>query len=463
MKHTSLLLLLSVCAGACATKGRHIPESVPATRLFGANHAALYEIANPAKARRLPAETDDLRINAAASAGYELGEVDQFINGIDNLQSELRANARRLSLASYIDQYGLDTDAIANAVVADINARAIDVVNRQIALITANSSYVLAHGSIGEPVQVVQHALGGSLEFGMNLTAASNLLAVGDPLKPYTLGELEDRIVQALSSGQPSVNYLLPDTDTAVLVRSAIVDEMSLGYSRPALVHRAGQLVVGIRANYFKVKLARYAKRLRDIASNESTKNLLDDYSDDDARYTGALGLDSAVLWVTPRYRVGAIVNNINQPEFHYNKVDTSAYSGSAVPQQLNADRTWRMNTQLHLEGAVYSVDQQWTLGTSVDGNAAEDPLGHAYQWVSAGAAYTPRYGWFPGLRVGYHANTRGSEIRYLTTGLTLFQAVSLDMTRSLDSVYIERNEAVAFHGRVPRSIMLNLRLELAI
>lgn len=463
MKHPSLLLLLVGCANACATSGFDAPKYKVSDRMFVVGDAALYGIENPATSRRFSTDDSRFHFNVAASAGYELGQVDHFINGIDNLQTELNENTRHLSLASYIKKYGLDGKAIADAVVADLNSKAISVINRQIALITADSSYVLAHGSLGQPVQVMQNAWGGQLVFGSRLSAASNLLAVGDPLKPYTLSELEQKIMQALTSAHPSVNYLLPETDTAVLVRNAIIDELSLAYSRAALDYATGEIFVGLRVHYYQVKLSRYAKRLRDYGSAESSKDLLDHYSDNDASYSRDVGVDVGVSWVTSRYRVGAILNNINQPEFQYNKVGTAAYSGTAVPQRLNEDRTWKLNAQLRLEAAVRSLDEQWSLGTAVDANAAEDPLGHDYQWVSAGTAYTPRTGWFPGLRAAYQTNTSGSKLRYVTTGLTLFNTLSFDMTRSIDTVYLEKNGAVEFHGRYPRSVIYNLLLDIVI
>lgn len=463
MNQPSLLILLLVCANAGATSGFDAPESRETGLRVLPHSSALYDMANPAISRRLPANDHDLRIDVAASAAYELGDVENFINRIDDLQSELRSNTRVLTLESYINRYGSDVEAIANAVVADFNSQVIGAVNRQIALVSNDSIYGLVRGSFGSPINVVQHVLGGSIVFGTNLTAASKLLVLGDELKPYTLNNLVDKIVQVLSSPDPSVDFLLPDTDTAILVRSAIIDEMSLSFSRRAWQRPGGQLFVEARANYYNVKLSRFAKRLRDYASNESSKNLLDDYSDDDASYNSAFGLDTGMLWVTNHYRVGAAINNINQPEFHYNKIDTSGYSGTAVPRDLNEDRTWRMNVQLRLEGAAYSLNQHWSLGTSIDANSVEDALGHKYQWLSAGVAYNHSSGWVPELRASYHANTRGSKIHYVTTGLTLFDAVSFDIASSVDSIYIEKNDAVSFHGRAARSMIYRLRLEFVI
>lgn len=463
MKQPSLLMLLSICASACATSGRHVPESALSDGLFNANHTALVERANPATSSRAPSSRNHYRLGFFASGGYELGHVDDFINRIDDLESELKANARHFSLSSYINQYGYDGVAIANAVVADLNVRVIDVVNRQISLITTDSSYATVFGSLSVPVRFSQPALGGSVDFSSSVTAARDLWAVGDPLEPYSLSGLEDDVTQALTSDQPSVTYLLPDTDTTLLVRTAIVDTLSLGFSRSIGDFSTGQLLMGMRSNYYKVKLSRYAKRMTDFAREELSNEYQNTYSDDNAIFRGAPGLDVGVSWITRRLRVGAMLNNVNQPRFQYNLVDAADYSDAAVPQRLNENRTWTMKSQLRFEGGLNTLDRTWSLGTTVDGNAVEDPLGHEYRWFSAGAAYTPRSTWVPAMRVKYLANTVGSEIRYVTTGFTLFNCVSLDMTRSLDSVYIEKNDAVEYSGRAPRSLIYSLRVELGI
>ncbi len=463
MKTTSLLIAVSICASGCATQGVFSSHRTPDESLLATTPVALIDLRNPATPRQIPSGDHHYRISMHASGGYELGEVADFINRIDDLEAELTRGTRNLSLNSYFDQFGTDGLAIANAVVADLNTHIIDVVNRQIDLLTTRSSYATAFGSLDAPVQFAQPGMGGVFDFRTGVTSARDVWAVGDPLQEYTLVDLEQRVTDAINSAEPSLDYLLPENDTAVLVRTAIVNTLSLGYSRPMMDLGLGQVIVGVRGNYYKAEMTRYAKRLTDFVREELSIEYQNEYSDDNGHFASAFGTDVGIAWIAPQMRLGAMINNVNESKFTYRRVEETEFSGSAVPNLLNANRTWKLQRQLRLEGGLNSLDRQWSLGTTVDGNTVEDPLGHEYRWFSAGAAYSPRGSWLPGLRLRYHANTVGSETRYITTGFTLFNSVSLDMTRSLDSVYIEENDAVSYHGSAPRSLIYSLRIELGI
>jgi hypothetical protein len=112
------------------------------------------------------------------------------------------------------------------------------------------------------------------------------------------------------------------------------------------------------------------------------------------------------------------------------------------------------MTRQLHLEGAVFTESQNWVVAVGLDVNAVEDPTGNEYKWATISAGYATDSWWIPGFRVGYRANMAGTELSYLTGGLTLFKTVNLDLAYGLDSVEIDGESA-------PRSFMLNLGFEL--
>lgn len=460
MKHPSLIIMLSICAGGCAGPGVFSSCRAADDPLLTATRFATIDLGNPARVRPVPPGKHRYRFTMDSAVGYELGNVDDFINRIDDLETELKRGTHNLSLESYLDQYGLDGPAIANAVVSDVNTHIIDVVNRQIDLLATRSSYATAFGSFDAPIQFAQPGLGGVFDFRTGITSSRDVWAIGDPLKHYTLPDLEQRVLDAIGSSDPSLDVLLPESDTTLLMRTAIVSTLSLGYSRALQEVGAGQLYAGVRGNYYTAELTRYSRRLTDFVRDELSIEYQNTYLDDHGRRSAAFGVDAGIAWITPHGRLGAMINNVNESRFSYREVDTSEFSGTTVPQQLNADRTWTMKRQLRVEGSLHTRDREWNVGTTVDGNTVEDPLGHEYRWISAGAAYSPRNRIVPGMRMRYHANTAGSETRYVTTGFTLFEVVSLDMTRSLDSVYFEENDAVPYRGRAPRSQIYSLRIE---
>lgn len=395
--------------------------------------------------------------------GYEIGKVDDFLNQLDDTQAELDNQARSLD-AALIQQLILDGTIDPNGTPAEIaqdiasylNSTTIATINEQIALLANKNSYFSAFGSLNVPISIAHKAFGGSITFNAGASAVSNLVAVDDPI---VLAGTD--IVVGGTSPNYTIDYTIPDSDTSIFIRGAAVMEISLGYSHTVYMSDAGQLFAGLRGNYYKVGLTRYPKRLVDFASDESSEDAFDDYSDDDYEESTGFGVDAGVIWASQHYRVGATLNNINKPSFKYNDVDTSAYSSQSVIDFINSSDTYTMDTQLRLEGAVYTESTNWVLGLAIDANAVEDPLGREYQWASLSAAYATDSWWIPGARVGYRANMAGTKVSSLTAGLTLFKSVSFDMEYSLDSVNVEESDTVPFSGEVPRSFTFNLGLQL--
>jgi hypothetical protein len=113
------------------------------------------------------------------------------------------------------------------------------------------------------------------------------------------------------------------------------------------------------------------------------------------------------------------------------------------------------MKPQLEMEGAFYSESQNWILNASLDGNAVQDPVGRDFQWATLSAAYATNSWWIPGVRVGYRTNLAGSKLSYVTGGLTMFEALSLDIAYGLKSTTDNSGNSI------PRSAMINLGLQM--
>lgn len=207
-----------------------------------------------------------------------------------------------------------------------------------------------------------------------------------------------------------------------------------------------------MRAKYYEVKLVRDAQRVVTSNGAQNTFNASKSYTSG----TG-IGLDLGTLWTAKRYRLGAWVNNINGPSFKYNTIDTAAagYTNPAIISQLSADQTYKMKPQLEMEGAFYSESQNWVLNAGLDGNAVQDPVGRDFQWATLSAAYATSSWWIPGARVGYRTNLAGSKLSYVTAGLTMFKALSLDIAYGLQSITSNSGTSI------PRSAMINLGLQM--
>jgi hypothetical protein len=427
------------------------------------NQSIMSSIANPAAAAAvLGMEDSQYRFGILnIGAGYEIGNVNNLFDKIDSTKTQLTS-------ASIFTLAGLTT----GQQVADyVNSNIISNVNSLTSTLQKDgnaSIYFDGHIPL-TPFVVTRKGLGGSIVLDANASAIANISFIADPLAQLTATDGQN-ILNAASGGNGT--YTPPANDSTLLVKAAVVGEVGFGYSRSifrreapepiegeptpgafsASQLQAGDMTAGVRVKYYEVKLARDAQNQTSSSAGgaQSTLKASQTYTSS----TG-VGLDLGTLWTSKRYRLGAWVNNINSPSFKYNTIDTSTYwTQPAVIAQINADGTYKMKPQLEMEGALYSESQNWVLNGTLDGNAVQDPVGRDFQWATLSAAYATNSWWIPGARVGYRTNLAGSKLSYVTAGLTMFKALSLDVAYGLDSI--------DYQGKsYPRSAMINLGLQM--
>ncbi len=447
--------LTLVCANAYATPP-YQPSGPNLT--YGAvsnNQTIVSNVTNPAAgASVFTKEESQYRFGILSSIGfgYEFGQIDDLYNEIDNTQSQLQ-DTQNLDYQTVCA--GASTQAQCEQLVADeLNSTIIASVNRVMNAVQADgyaSGFFAGYVPV-MPLVISNKGLGGSFVLDANFSAKANMTFISDPISDITAAQAS-QIIQGgtISNGQLSYDLSSLTTDSTLLVKGGAVAELGLGYSRTLLQVEAGQLAAGFRAKYYKVGLTRVAQRLLDANGAENTFDANKDYV-----YSSGFGLDLGGLWIAKHYRFGAWVDNINKPSFKFNEIDTVAagYTDAAVVAELQKSESYEMNSQLHLEGAVFTESQNWVIALGLDANSVKDPTGAEYKWATLSAAYATDSWWIPGFRVGYRTNMAGTELSYLTGGLTLFKTVNLDLAYGLDSVEIDGEKA-------PRSFMMNLGFEL--
>jgi hypothetical protein len=76
--------------------------------------------------------------------------------------------------------------------------------------------------------------------------------------------------------------------------------------------------------------------------------------------------------------------------------------------------------------------------------------MGDDYQWASVGAGFASDSWWLPGARVGVRKNLAGTELTYITAGITVFNIVNLDLAATTQTVQV--------NGRtLPRGAIANI------
>jgi len=458
MKHTFKFAALSMlCANAFATPIYH-PAGPNLT--YGAvsnNQSIISNVTNPAAGAAVFTKEDSqyrFGILSSVGGGIEFGQVDNFYNLIDQTKQKLDT-AQTIDVASLINP--LDIPGSAQRVADKINTVLIDEVNNTMAAI-AKDGYAKLFFSGHVPLMplVISHkGLGGSFVLDANFSVVSNMKFLAGDYTQLTDNDVLQIVTAAALAGAKNIQIDLStfqnnESDSALIVKAVAVAELGFGYSRPVMKLESGELMAGFRAKYYKVGLARTAQRLLAANSAKNTFDASKDYVD-----SSGFGLDVGALWISKNYRVGGWIDNINKPSFKFNDIDVTTYTDAAVKTELSKSATYEMDAQLHLEGALYTESQNWVINVGLDANAIKDPVGNDYQWATLSAGYATDSWWIPGFRVGYRANMAGTELNYLTGGLTLFKSVTLDVAYSLDSVEVDGD-------KYPRGLMANLGVELS-
>ncbi len=250
-------------------------------------------------------------------------------------------------------------------------------------------------------------------------------------------------------------------TNTSLYVKGAVVREISAGYGREVYSGERGQLFAGATLRHYHADLSKIVVRLQD--ADDVGDTITDEYDANQESAT-AVGADLGLLWASDHYRVGLTGRNLNEPTLDYPAVGQSCGGLSGTEAQrceaaqgfgdrIDLEETWTLDAQGTVEGALYTEDQSWVVAASVDTNEVRDPVGDEFQWAAISVSTVPQIRLMPEWRFGYRENLAGSELSYVTTGLTLFRALSLDIAYGLDSVDYEDES-------YPRSFQANVGLD---
>jgi hypothetical protein len=80
--------------------------------------------------------------------------------------------------------------------------------------------------------------------------------------------------------------------------------------------------------------------------------------------------------------------------------------------------------------------------------------MGDDYQLISIGAGYASDNWWLPGARLGIRKNLRGTELTYVTAGVTVFNIVNLDLATTTETINIDGDT-------VPQGLIGNIGVQL--
>lgn len=446
-------LITMLCANAVATP---VYQPSGPNLTYGStinNQSIMSSVANPAAgATALNKEDGRYRYGIISiDGGYEIGNVSSITSQIDTTKSKLTNQTIPASVLTGSD--ASVRDYVNSQVIASIN-------NLTSTLQKDGTASLYAAGHVPfTPFVYSKNKFRGNFIFDANMSAIANASFIADPFAAITTAD----VAAIRSTG----SYTTPANDSTLLIKTAVVTELGLGYSRSILKQevtdpsggemtaaklKAGELTVGVRAKYYQARLANKAQR-QQSASAAGSQSLFK--ASQNFTTSSDIGLDVGTLWTSNRYRVGAWVSNLNTPSFKYGAIDLTGYTNPNVISQLGRTTSYEMKPQLQTEWAIFSENKSWVIHTELDANAVKDPVGRDFKWATLGAAYAINNWWVPDTRISYRKNLAGSKLSYVTAGLTFFKAISLDIAYTTNSARDNNGKSI------PRSAMINLSVQM--
>jgi F plasmid transfer operon, TraF, protein len=335
-------------------------------------------------------------------------------------------------------------------------------------LVIASKGYGKAYVTGDAPFSISTPVYGGTISVSASVSATSKVAGIADPLKidpaqiraqveaaaqlpdsaPETDFELSKDIIMSIDPSSDKVSLKF-NNDSLLLTKAAKIEEFSIGYSRSVADFESGKLFLGVKPKYIRAGLTRVGVRFGDISDSES---LFEDIKNAEFRYDDELSVDLGAMWISDYYQVGGSVTNINQPKFAFPTIDTSGIENQGILAAIANDSIYKMEAQFKFEAGLHSVDKKWILNTAIDLSPAADPMGDNYQWASVSAGYATDSWWLPGIRTGLQSNLAGTQLTYISAGLTLFKYLDIDVSSALDTVEIDGED-------LPRGLNLSLAL----
>lgn len=388
---------------------------------------------------------------STAGIGLELGEVDDLIDGVDDLSAELD-RLEEQSVVTFNDAFEVQQQF--DDFLVELGQKGEGQLNAQIRAPLF-------------PLAIRSETLKGVVILDMYASADLGFRFIDSPLDISTPNVLLGETDFSLS------------TDTAVDLTYAQITSYSVGYSHDLanslfkdresgpFATGGDRLLVGGKLTVHQATMSSQLVAIDQQDQNEDVADVISEEFDKNQEKSTDVGLDVGVLWLSNNFQIGATWKNINEPSFDSSMLGVGCSALTSASAQNNCEIAsdfgaqgrldltpeYVMERQLSLEGAISTADKHWSFALGYDVNPISGAVKDEYQWMSASASYFSDSVWIPMARVGFRGNRAGSELNYASAGVTLFGGTHLDISRSLDTVSIDGEE-------LPRALSINMGFE---
>ena len=436
---------------------------------------------NPAAAAAdMVRHEDDARSGTVLSvaAGVEYGNIQDIWDFYDQLVQAYRKSDDDVQIPGQLPETkppgGIDLGDIWDSLDPDIQNEldaVVDEVTRQAALLALISAegYGKAWIAADAPFVFSKPRWGGAWTMQLRWSGTSRAFGLVENIE-FDAEEARTAIQEWFDTevlSRPSTLqvggqvYLLLDAlgnvqlslqnDSAIVFRATQTSSLSSGYSRAAWSNSAGTLFVGGELHLHDMRLSGLGTRFGDITDSEA---LFDEIRNADYESDTRVSFDAGVLWVADNYQLGAQLTNLNEPDFQFPDIDTAPFTNESIIRQIEQGRTYTMERQLKLEASLFGQDRKWSWHFGLDANAASDPVGDEFQWLTFSGGFDTGSQWFPNVRLGYRQNLVGTEKNYASLGMTMFKYINIDIASALDVTKIDGR-------KLPEGLMFSMGFQI--
>ena len=420
---------------------------------------------NPAQAEFARGSMDSdqtVQLTIPVAAAIEYGNVDNLFDRIDELSDAFSSSANSGGGQGGNSSGGAPLGIDFNAAVPNLDA-VIDELSDQASRLAAFTALVAVEGyaraELREEITLLlnKDVFNGTLKLSVSRDRLTSAIGIGDEFEfdaevarrelqaaynltrddPVTRFDLSGGLTLRVDPKNDRINFEFAN-DSLLLTKAAKKTDVSINYSSLWFENDAGALYWGITPIYRQIGLSNVGIRFGDLVDSEELFEKIDDadFAKDDA-----FALDAGLFWLSKHYSLGASFYDLLPNTYDFPVLDNSKVLSSEIAHELELHRTYETDTQLTLEGSVFSEGGRWALSTAIDTRAIQDPFRQRFQWAAIrGDIFLDSWA-FSNFNLAVHTNLTGSELTYVALGADFLKFFSLDVASTLDSTELEGDE----------------------
>jgi len=246
------------------------------------------------------------------------------------------------------------------------------------------------------------------------------------------------------------------NTNTSAYLKSGLEARLSGGASKKIFAfgnqNKKLDVYAGVKLNLVRMELSKQIIALQQL-NGESIEDVIVDSYDQNLNASTNFSVDIGVMVDADRYRAGLSITDLNSPAYSYGAIgvacdgfpedsiersncDTAQYFVEVLGEVVGHEEH-EQKALATLDG-VYFLTKKWSVSGSMELAAYDDVVGQQNQWMTLATSYQSEHRFWPAIRAGYQKNLAGSALTSFNLGFTFFQRLTMDGSWGLESVDVD-------------------------